>query len=135
MDLRQLPLFAMMAKRMSWLADRHSVLAENIANADSPHYQARDLKPFSFERALDHAKAGLRPRATQSAHIRGLMTPANTGTEKQREPYEESLSGNNVVLEEQMMKVAETSMNYQLTANLYQKHLNMLKTAIGRGQS
>jgi flagellar basal-body rod protein FlgB len=37
-----------------------------------------------------------------------------------------------VVVEEQMIKVAETQMDYQLVTNLYRKHVDMIKTAIGR---
>ena len=48
--------------------------------------------------------------------------------------YETSPNGNAVVLEEQMIKVSELQANYQLAANLYQKNLGMLRTAIGRSQ-
>ena len=40
--------------------------------------------------------------------------------------------GNSVVVEEQMVKAAETQMDYQLVTNLYRKHVDMIKTAIGR---
>jgi flagellar basal-body rod protein FlgB len=38
-----------------------------------------------------------------------------------------------VVLEEQMMKVGQTSMDYQTITNLYKKQVNMIKTAIRSG--
>ena len=41
-------------------------------------------------------------------------------------------SGNAVVLEEQLMKVAETVMDHQITANLYAKHVNMIRMVLGR---
>jgi flagellar basal-body rod protein FlgB len=44
---------------------------------------------------------------------------------------ETSPNGNSVVLEEQMAKLSETEISHRLTTNLYKKHLNMLKMAIG----
>ena len=49
MDLTQIPLFEMLTRRMSWLNERQKVLAQNIANADTPHYVPRDLEPLDFE--------------------------------------------------------------------------------------
>ncbi|MHA1152522.1 MAG: flagellar basal body protein, partial [Alphaproteobacteria bacterium] len=37
---------------MEWLSQRQKVLADNIANADTPNYQPRDLNPSEFQRIL-----------------------------------------------------------------------------------
>jgi flagellar basal-body rod protein FlgB len=52
--------------------------------------------------------------------------------DEQRKRYEVAPDGNSVVVEEQVIKVAETQMDYQLITNLYRKHVDMIKTAIGR---
>ena len=39
----------MLRERMSWLNARQDVLSQNVANADTPGYTARDLKPLDFE--------------------------------------------------------------------------------------
>jgi flagellar basal-body rod protein FlgB len=39
------------------------------------------------------------------------------------------------VLEEQLVKVAETQMDYQTMTNLYRKHMQMFRIALGRGGS
>ena len=48
MDMGQIPLFSLLTGRMNWLSSRQSVLAENVANAATPNYVARDLKPVDF---------------------------------------------------------------------------------------
>jgi len=47
MQLNNLTLFRQMEQKMHWLSTRQSVLAENVANADTPAYTPRDLKPFT----------------------------------------------------------------------------------------
>ena len=44
MELGDIPLFAMLKSRLGYLSDRQRVIAENVANANTPGYQARDLK-------------------------------------------------------------------------------------------
>ena len=50
----------------------------------------------------------------------------------ERRPFETMPNGNAVVLEEQMAKVNETQINHNLMTQLYKKHLNMIKMAIGK---
>ena len=52
MDLNGIPLFSLISGRMSWLSARQSVLAENVANGDTPNYVARDLKPLDFQNMI-----------------------------------------------------------------------------------
>lgn len=135
MDPGDTSLFSLITKRMSWLSQRQKVLAQNIANADTPGYAPRDLKPFAFRRILRGESAGPRAqvRQTDGAHLAGRPRAADAAEEsRQRQTYETSLSGNSVVIEEQMMKVAETQAEYQLATGLYRKHLAMIKSALGR---
>lgn len=134
MDLRKLPVFSMMARRMSWLAERQQVLAQNIANADTPNYRPRDLPQPSFrDMARARVAPGLAPATTDAAHIslaRGRAAP-EPRARPQEETMETTPSGNAVVLEEQLMKAARTAMDYEATTNLYRKHVSMIKDAIG----
>lgn len=132
MDLNNLGLFRMISRRMDWLTQRHEVLAENIANSDTPGYQARDIAPF--DAYLDRAGARLAPRATDPAHITvsaGGSGPVARSTDVD-DPYEVKPSGNNVSIEQQLMEVTENAMNHQLAINLYKKHAGMVRTALGR---
>src|SRR5690349_5580690 len=58
MDFSKLPLFSMISQRIGWLSERQKVLAENVANADTPNYKARDLKPQDFAALASAAGAG-----------------------------------------------------------------------------
>jgi flagellar basal-body rod protein FlgB len=58
MNLPDIPLFAMLRERMSWLNQRQGVLSQNVANADTPGYGARDLKAPDFETLLRNTVKG-----------------------------------------------------------------------------
>lgn len=131
MDFTKLPLFSAMSKRMAWLGQRHQVLAQNIANADTPGYAAQDLKEPQFGVLLRGAGGRLTMVTTAAGHLGGA-TSAKPAVEKSADS-ERKTSGNSVVLEEQMMKVSKTAMDFQLATNLYRKHIGMIKTALGRG--
>ena len=133
MDIDAIPLLTVMKQRLNWFAQRQRVLAQNIANADTPKYRPSDLKPFKFQHLLRRQQGRLAMQTTRQSHLAGAKKPAGDfKVVKTAKTYETSPSGNAVVLEEQMMKVNETGMGHRLTTQLYKKHLGMLKTAIGR---
>ncbi len=127
-------IFAVLGKRLDWLSQRQQVLAENVANADTPNYVPRDLDEAEFGRILRNQLSPMSPNATHAAHLRGTVQrggPANAT--RQKDPYETSPSGNAVILEEQLIKVTKTQSDYQMIVNLYRKHMDMVRTALGRG--
>ena len=135
MELDKIALFGLVKKRLAWLAQRQEVLARNIANADTPGYKPRDLKAFDFRRLVSRGVGRVTLDVTNRAHVGGGPgRSADFAEERTRNPYESAPAGNAVILEEQMMKVGATTMNYRLTAELYKKHLNMIRTALGRRQ-
>jgi len=124
-------IFAVIGKRMDWLNQRERVLADNIANSDTPEYVPRDLDGSKFRRLLQSQLAPVTPTTTQPAHMPGTVVrdgPAKVNP--QRQTYESSPSGNAVVLEEQLNKVSETQSAYQLMTNLYRKHMDMFRIAL-----
>lgn len=135
MDLGNLTLFKLVGSRMSYLGERQKVLSQNIANADTPYFRPSDLKPMNFQEIMRGDRT-IKPIATNPMHLAGLKEPTQFTAEKTAfgKTYETKPNGNSVVLEEQMLKVSELQTNYQLAANLYQKNLGMLRTAIGRAQ-
>lgn len=132
MDLTKIPLIAMATKRMGWLAQRQEVLSQNIANADTPDYVPLDVKPQSFRKFLQPSAPKMTMTATNAHHLEPLRRKETYRNEKDRETYEVAPSGNAVVLEEQLMKVAESQMDYRMVTNLYRKHVSMIRMAIGR---
>jgi flagellar basal-body rod protein FlgB len=135
MDFSKLPLFSLISQRMGWLSDRHKVLAENVANADTPGYVARDLKPVDFAALANAATARLHQSVTDPRHLDASGGAARKPAEVKDKKAEATLSGNTVSIEQEMMKVADTAMDYQLITNLYRKQIGLIKTAIGRPQS
>ncbi len=120
--------------KMQWHQGRQNILAENIANADTPGFQARDMVVPDFANLLRAASAspvGLQP----ASHSMFSAADSITTDFRQVEGtgWEITPDGNGVVLEEQMMKVAENQMDYQLATTLYTRSLGLLRTAIGRG--
>jgi flagellar basal-body rod protein FlgB len=69
MDIGQIPLFSLLSNRMSWLSARQSVLAENVSNADTPNYIARDLRALDFAGILRDQEFALKPQSTDARHI------------------------------------------------------------------
>lgn len=132
MSLKSLPLFALMGRRMAWLSQRQAVLAQNIANADTPGYKPKDLSQASFKQMLAPRRSTAVMAQTSAAHLQPIRRPDRFRVEKTNDTYGTTLAGNAVVIEEQLMKVQETHGAHRLVTNLYGKHLSMLKAAIGR---
>lgn len=133
MDFSKIALFSALTKRMAWLGERQKVLAQNIANSDTPNYVPRDLKPIDFRGLVESTSRGVTMSVTHARHLAGgNPAPAKFDVEEQTDVYEMTPAGNAVVLEEQLLKVSETVMDYQVMANLYRKHVGMIKMALGR---
>jgi flagellar basal-body rod protein FlgB len=115
--------FALAEKRLDWIGQRQSVLAQNVANANTPGYVARDIKPFSDFLAAD---------AQQTAS--GGFTSVSSGPLPPRDPATSaiSLNGNSVALDEQLEKIAAMDTAHQLATNLYKKYASLFKMVIGK---
>lgn len=132
MDFGDTTLLSAVKKRLGWLSQRQEVLAHNIANANTPRYQAHDLKPFEFKEILRQEKIQLNMNVTDSSHQPGRRKRIRDFAEEEtRKPFETTPTGNSVVLEEQMAKMNETHTKHNLVTNLYKKHLKMIATAVG----
>lgn len=96
-------------------AQRLAVLSENIANADTPKYRARDLEPFSdFLSRLDAAPQN--SSAPKIVTLEGISTDAN---------------GNSVSIEDQMARGAEAMRRHETAMTIYAKALGLLRAGLG----
>jgi flagellar basal-body rod protein FlgB len=131
MSINDLPLLAQIKGRLSWLDERQRVIAQNVANADTPGFTAQDLKaPADFARALREGAGGVRMTRTSAMHLAPKGGAAAARFEAQRAPDSETtLDGNSVVVEEQMLKMAESRMAYDAAIGFYQKSLQMIRLA------
>lgn len=134
MDITEIPLFAMLKSRMGYLTERQRVIAQNVANADTPKYLPQDLKPYSFQShmaAVISQPGPMSVATTNPMHIAHTATSPNPPRVKSRKSMdtETTLDGNSVVLEDEMLKLTDTRMNYDAAVGFYQKSLNLLKMA------
>ena len=132
MNLPDIPLLSMLRTRMTWLNQRQDILSQNVANADTPGYAARDLKPLDFDGLMRGARAGMPMAVTNARHIAGEGAAsdglAGAGSAAGAGQIQ---SGGTVSLEEEMIKVADTQAQFQAAANLYAKAMTLMRTAIG----
>jgi flagellar basal-body rod protein FlgB len=128
MPITDIPILSMLRTRMEWHQARQRVLAENVANADTPNYRPRDLAPPNFETALTQSAVVL--ARTDPEHIAGdgadsAFASANNLREEVRP------AGNGVNHEDEMMKVASNQMDFDAVADLYSRSLALIKLAAG----
>ncbi len=132
MALEEMPLMGMIKEKMSWLTARQEVLAQNVANADTPGYRAKDLKRPDFRAMMEAENVSLAMRHTSSAHMASTTGEGTPHRTERSGSWEVVPDGNSVVLEQEMMRVTETAGEYRLAANLYSKSVNLVRMAIGR---
>jgi flagellar basal-body rod protein FlgB len=139
MPISDIPILSMLRTRMQWHQVRQRVLAENVANADTPNYQARDLAPPDFQRELSSASLAL--ARTEPGHIGGGGGGGGGGgaggdarfSTDESARYDVRPRGNSVTHEDEMMKVASNQMDFEAVASLYTHSLALIKLAIGKG--
>jgi flagellar basal-body rod protein FlgB len=137
MNLDSIPLFSMLKGKLGYLGQREKVIAQNVANADTPGYTPTDLKPFKVAASHGGPTAPLpmmAPARSDPQHLAGHERPVKGGGAGQFRPVdapdsEATLDGNRVVLEEQMMKMTEARMEYDAAIGFYQKSLNLIRLA------
>ena len=117
-------IFDLAERRLAWAGRRQEVLAHNIANADTPGWQARDVAPF----ASQVSRAGL-PLRTDPLH---QAPHAATAASIVRPTGERAPNGNSVALDVELSKVADTESVHALATGLFGKYLALFRTAAGR---
>ena len=135
MAISDIPILSMLRTRLEWAQERQRVLAENVANADTPNYRARDLAAPKFEAPTQVAAATVTTVSltrTESNHIAGVGRANSAFRTQSGADYEVRPTGNAVNLEDEMMKVAANQMDYQAATALYTRSLNLIKIALGK---
>ena len=134
MTTQNLALFKALGAKMSYLDHRQRVLAQNVANADTVGYRPHDLSEVDFGRVLQKVSGDsvLRPATTNLRHMPAAGEVDDEENREQKLTYEVAPAGNSVIMEEQMVKAAQTQMDYNLMTTIYQKNVMMLQAAIGR---
>jgi flagellar basal-body rod protein FlgB len=98
---------------MSYLVERQQVIASNIANADTPGYQTRDVAmPIDFASAIEDAAISI---------VEAPNLPSRN-------------DGNNVSIDREARLLAENTMKFNLSAQLIRGELKNIRSAIEEGR-
>lgn len=136
------PIFDGMGRAMKGMAEHQRVIAENIANGETPGYKARTVEAPDFS-ALVEGQLGAggaphvaRPQVTLSSGMTALGAKAPQGGGRvvlDSETSETKPDGNNVTLEDQLLALGQVQQDYAAMTNLYRKQMALMKTAVGKG--
>lgn len=116
------------AARLNYLGDVQNLLANNLANIDTPGYRAAGA--VSFSDYLDNAGGSLQMLRDNPDDLPGIDA-TQTAASAVAATAEYSPDGNAVSLDRQLEQVSKNQTDQQLTANLYQVYMGMFKTALG----
>ena len=123
--MQPIQLFDLASRQAQWLAIRQNVVAGNIANANTPHYAAKDVKPFQSVMQ----ETGFQMAATNPAHFSQNPMAAQVTETSMIDDAQVEQSGNSVQLESELMKTGEIKRDYELNTGLVKAfHRMMLMT-------
>ncbi len=108
-------------------AARHVVIAENIAQADTPGYRARDLPDFAASYHADGVLAATRPTHLDADKAQLALRAGIDGTTPSLSP-----NGNSVSIEHEMMRAAQNVQSHELALAVYGSARTVLRAALGR---
>lgn len=135
MTTENLALFQALGAKMDYLNQKQRIIAQNIANANTPGYQPKTLKELDFDavlKAVESNNGAVRMERTNAGHMPAANKAVVPKPTEQRATYEVTPDGNAVIMEEQLINSQKNQMDYNMMANLYQKHVSMIKIALGK---
>jgi flagellar basal-body rod protein FlgB len=106
---------------------RQSLIAQNVANADTPGYIARDVPAFKTTYENDGRNL---QRATRSRHLNGMSVNGNATPTEQHTMA--SPDGNTVSIEQEMLKATDTIRQHDRAIAIYKSSLCILRSSLGR---
>ena len=132
MSYSDLPIIESLTRSMHYSTRRNRVLAQNIANVDTPDYKARDLQTIRFPERLRRARHGNLSR-THPRHFASGAFQTPSPIQNLSSTIEQTISGNTVNLEENLVKINQNAAEHDRAISLYRKYFRFVNTATGRG--
>lgn len=133
-------LIAGIGREMKHLAERQRVIAQNIANSETPGFKAREVEAPDFGALLSQTGGGSgvrigKPSVTLTSGMAalGARAPIANHIVLDKNISETKPDGNNVTLEDQLLKMGQLQADFTAMTNLYRKQQSLLKSALGRG--
>jgi len=124
-------LFDLASRHVSWASFRQMVVTGNIANANTPGYQAQDVKPFTD--VLDNVN--LTMARTSSGHIDVDDAPDGATETTAADSRDVTYSGNSVSLDQELIKADDISRSVSLDVGVERAFHRMLMTSVGAGSA
>ncbi len=121
--------FGIHAQALELRSRRAELLAANLANADTPHYKARDV---DFRAVLQSARAGAAaqaPRITHARHL-GAVNTARDAEVLYRTQAQPTLDGNSVDVHREQSEFAQNAVQYQASLRFLSGRIRELLLAI-----
>lgn len=115
-------------RRLAWLDARQRLLAQNVANSDTPGFRPSDAVPF--QSLLQRHRAGAAMVATDARHL--APGSASAIAVQDRRVAERTPNGNAVSLDQQAIRIAETDQAHALAMGLHRKYIGLFRMALGR---
>ena len=124
--MSQVYLFQLASQRTQWLSARQSLIADNVANASTPGFQAKDLQPFSA--VLDRAQVSM--TTTSPGHVSPTPVDFNPAPSEKSSASDLTLSGNSVNLESEMIKLGDVNHQYSIATGISRIFHQMMMSAL-----
>ena len=119
-------LFQVASQKAQWLGARQTAVASNVANASTPGYHAVDVQPFAA--ALNASPIAM--AATNPGHMTPAASPLDSIREVETDSAEQSLSGNTVNLEQQMINLGDLSRDFSMTSGIRRAFHQLMLAAL-----
>jgi len=126
----KLEILKMAGSMANHAAARQSVLARNVANADTPGYRTKDIA--SFAKTYRDSADSFAPRATRAGHFSGSVASTDDYAPHVDASASVSPNGNSVSLESEMMKSVQTRIQYDTALAVYKSVLGIMRSSLGR---
>ncbi len=114
------------SQRTQWLSARESLIAGNVANANTPGFRAADLQPFSA--VLDSTQVSM--VTTNPGHMTPTQDELATARVTESDASDATLSGNSVRLEQDMIKLGDVNREYSMSNNIKRAIHQMMMSAL-----
>jgi flagellar basal-body rod protein FlgB len=124
--LSQIYLLQLASQQAKWLTARQTIVANNISNANTPGYQAKDIQPF--DEVLNQTQVSM--ATTNPAHIVPAAEEFEATRSNESDGWDTTVSGNSVSLEQEMMKEGDINRSYTMNTNIKRVFHQMMMSVL-----
>ena len=124
--MSQVQMMNLAIQKADWLSTRQAILAQNVANANTPGYHAKDI--IAFESFLDNAQLSM--AKSNGMHLDMTAGAGELPKTEEGRGGDSNFSGNNVSLENELLKLGETNSQFALNTGLIKSFNRMIMASL-----